>query len=180
MLEAEGHIRLPEAQRNLRIAKPWLLEAPVPGTTDVPADVRRIRDLEFVPVRNAEDRAVWNTLVGQEHPRLVTTFAEVQMRYLINSAHGCLGAAGFSAAALYLKPRDAWMAWSHDKRGSQLDRVVNLSRFLIRPGMDCKNMASYCLGRVLRRLAADFRKRYDLAPCAVETVVGPEHEGTCF
>ena len=180
VLEAEGHISLPEAQCDLRIAKPRLLEEPVPGATDVPADVRRIQDLDIVQVRNAEDRAVWNTLMDREHPQGAKTFAGAQMRYLIKSAHGYLGVAGFSAAALYLKPRDAWMAWSHEKRGSQLHRVVNLSRFLIRPGIDCKNLASYCLGRVLRRLASDFRERYDYAPYVVETFVGPKHEGTCF
>ena len=180
VLEAEGHISLPEAQCDLRISKPRLLEAPVPEATDVPQDVRRIKDLDIVLVRNAEDRAVWNTLMDREHPRGVTTFAGPQLRYLIESAHGYLGAAGFSAAALYLKPRDAWMAWSHDKRGSQLHRVVNLSRFLIRPGIQCRNLASYCLGRVLRRLAADFNECYGYAPYVVETFVGPEHEGTCF
>ena len=106
MQEADGHIGLPEAQCDLRTAKPRLLEAPVPGATDVPADVRRIQDLEIVPVRNAEDRAVWNTLMDREHPQGAKTFAGAQMRYLIKSAHGYLGAAGFSAAALYLKPRD--------------------------------------------------------------------------
>ena len=180
VLEAEGHISLPEAQCDLRIAKPRLLEEPVPGATDVPEDVRQVKDLEIVPVRNAEDRAVWNTLMDREHPRKVTTFAGAQVRYLIKSAHGYLGAAGFSAAALYLKPRDAWMAWSHEKRGSQLHRVVNLSRFLIRPGIQCKNLASRALGRILRRLAADFRERYGYAPYVVETFVGPEREGTCF
>ena len=180
VLEAEGHIRLPEAQCDLRISKPRLLEAPVPEATGVPADVRRIKDLEIVLVRNAEDRAVWNTLMDREHPQGARTFAGAQLRYLIRSAHGYLGAVGFSAAALYLKPRDAWMAWSHEQRGSQLHRVACLSRFLVRPGIQCRNLASRALGRVLRRLAADFEQRYHYAPYVVETFVGPKHEGTCF
>ena len=106
VLEAEGHIRLPEAQCDLRISKPRLLEAPVPEATGVPADVRRIKDLEIVLVRNAEDRAVWNTLMDHEHPQGARTFAGAQLRYLIRSAHGYLGAVGFSAAALYLKRLD--------------------------------------------------------------------------
>lgn len=72
------------------------------------------------------------------------------------------------------------MAWSHEQRGRQLHRVVNLSRFLIRPGIRCRNLASRVLGRVLRRVAADFKERYHYAPYVVETFVGPEHEGTCF
>ena len=180
VLEAEGHITLPEVQCDLRISKPRLLDAPVQKATDVPSDVRLIQDLEIVLVRSVKDRAIWNTLMDREHPQGARTFAGAQLRYLIRSAHGYLGAVGFSAAALYLAPRDAWMAWSHEQRGSRLHRVVNLSRFLIRPGIRCRNLASRMLGRVLRRLASDFRARYDYAPYVVETFVGPKHEGTCF
>ena len=72
------------------------------------------------------------------------------------------------------------MAWSHEQREQHLHRVVNLSRFLIRPGVRCRNLASYALGRVLRRLASDFRARYHYAPYVVETFVCPRYEGTCF
>lgn len=116
----------------------------------------------------------------REHPQGVSTFAGAQLRYLVQSAHGFLGAVGFSAAALYLKPRDVWMAWSHAQRSGHLHRVVNLSRFLIRVSTQCKNLASRVLGRVLRRLVLDFRARYAYAPFVVETFVGPDHEGTCF
>ncbi len=103
-----------------------------------------------------------------------------QLRYLIRSVHRYLGAIGFSASALYLKPRDAWIAWSDAQRSQQLHRVVNLSRYLIRPGVQCKNLASYVLGRILRRLPADFKARYGYAPYLGETFVGPDQEGACF
>ena len=180
ILEAEGQITLPAPQCDLRISRPRLLDAPVPEATDVPSDVRLIQDLEIVLVRSAHQRAVWNTLMDREHPRGTSTFAGAQLRYLIQSAHGFLGAVGFSAAALYLKPRDAWMAWSHEQRSDQLHRVVNLSRFLIRACTQCKNLASHVLGRVFRRLILDFRAHYAYAPYVVETFVGPDHEGTCF
>lgn len=108
VLEAEGHISLPEAQSDLRIAKPRLLEAPVPKATDVPADVRWIEDLQIVLIRSAEDRAVWNTLMDREHPQGAKTFAGAQLRYLIRSAHGILAAVGFSVAALYLNGTAGW------------------------------------------------------------------------
>ncbi len=180
VLHAEGKIVLPPPKVKLQIAGPRLLGEPVPEVVDVPADVRQIEDLEIVRVDNKEDRAIWNTLLDQEHPRGVTTFAGAQMRYLIKSAHGYLGVVGFSASALYLKARDQWMAWSHEQRNGHLNRVVNLSRFLIRPSVRCKNLASFALGRVLRRLPSDFRIRYKYAPYVVETFVGPRYEGTCF
>ncbi len=180
VLHSEEQIALPPPQVKLPIAKPRLLGKPVPEAVDVPADVREIEDFEIVRVDSAQDRAIWNTLMDEEHPRGVTTFAGAQMRYLIKSAHGYLGAVGFSAAALYLKARDRWMAWSHEQRSGHLKRVVNLSRFLIRPSVRCKNLASFVLGRVFRRLSSDFMARYKYVPYVVETFVGPRYEGTCF
>ncbi len=179
-LEAESRISLPAAQRSLNIARPRLLDAPVAEPVEVPKRVNQLQDLEIVCVRSAQDRAIWNTLMDREHPQGVTTFAGAQLRYLFKSAHGYLGAIGFSASALYLKPRDAWMAWTDAQRSQMLYRVVNLSRFLIRPRVRCKNLASYLLGRVLRRLQADFQARYAYVPYLVETFVGPDQEGTCF
>ena len=91
----------------------------MPEATSVPADVRRIRDLEIVLVRSTEDLAIWNTLMDREHPQRAKTHSGAQLRYL--------RAAGFSAVALYLKPRDTWLTWSHEQRCSQLHPIVNLS-----------------------------------------------------
>ena len=51
---------------------------------------------EIVPVTHRADRAIWNTLIALEHPRGVTMFAGAQLKYLIHSRHGYLGAVGFS------------------------------------------------------------------------------------
>ena len=63
-----------------------------------------------------------------------------------------LGAFGFAAAALALAARDAFIGWDADQRGRQLHRVLGLSRFLIRPGAACRNLASKALSLALRRL----------------------------
>ena len=180
LLESEGHYCLPKPQRASPVCGPRLLDSPVPKAVDVPEDVRQLRDLEIILVTSSETRAIWNTLIDAEHPQGCTTFAGAQVRYLIHSAHGYLAAAGFSAAALYLHPRDQWMAWDHTKRAEHLRRVVNLSRFLIRPEVVCKNFASHVLGKVLRCLQSDFPARYGYRPYIVETFAGPDHAGTCF
>ena len=50
-----------------------------------------------------------------------------------------------------------------------------LSRFLTSGG--CANLASHVLGRVLRRLPGDFRRRYGHSPWLVETLVELQQEG---
>ena len=88
-------------------------------------------------------RKLWNTLLHFEHPQVTATFAGCQMRYLVASDHGVLGALGFSSSAFQLGARDAWIGWSAAQRQAHLHRVVCLSRFLIRPGLRCRNLASH-------------------------------------
>ncbi len=179
-LESEGRLALPASRRTATGPLVRLLDHPVPEARAVPRSLRHLRGLEVIPVTCPEQRAVWSTLMHAEHPRGVTRFAGAQMRYLVCSDHGILGAVGFAAAALYLRARDRWMGWTDAQRQQHLFRVVGLSRFLIRPGVRCAHLASHVLGTVLRRLPADFARRYGYRPWVVETFVGPGQQGTCF
>ena len=152
----------------------------MPAPVGVPGEVRDVEGLRLVVVEDEAQRRIWNTLLSEEHPQGTTTFVGCQLRYLVGSAHGWLGAVGFSAAALRLRARDAWMGWSDAQRTAHLHRVVCLSRFLIRPAVRCRHLASHVLGRVLRRVEADFEARYHYCPWLVETFVAPAHDGACF
>ena len=44
--------------------------------------------------------------------------------------------------------------------------------------MECPNLASHVLGRVLRRMPVDFEVRYGYRPWLVETFVEGEYRGT--
>ena len=159
---------------------PRLLDMPVPDPVEVPAVLSQVEDIAIVPVATAADRALWNTLIAREHPHGMTTFAGRQLRYLVGSAHGWLGAAGFSAAALKVAARDRWIAWTHSQRSGHLDRVVCLNRFLIRPSVRCPHLASHVLGRILRRLPRDFAARYGFRPLLVESFADEGYAGTCL
>ncbi len=159
---------------------PRLLDAPVPDPVDVPTALSRVEGLAIVEVVTSDDRALWNTLIAHEHPHGMTTFAGRQLRYLVGSAHGWLGAAGFSAAALKVAARDRWIAWTHSQRSGQLDRILCLNRFLIRPSVRCPHLASHVLGRILRRLPRDFEARYGFRPLLVESFADEGYDGTCL
>ena len=104
-----------------------------------------------------------------------------QLRYLIQSTYGCLGGIGFASAALQLADRDRWIGWDKDQRRAHLDAIVGLSRFLIRPMVECRNLASKVLSRVMARVADDFETVYYYRPWLVETFVDTEqHDGACF
>ena len=177
VLETAGQLTLPAPRPHPQRPSPRCLDAPVPAPVDVPAQVRDVEGLRLVVVEDETQRRVWNTLLATEHPQGTTTFVGCQLRSLIGSAHGWLGAVGFSASALRLRARDTWMGWSDEQRTAHLHRVVCLSRFLIRPAVQCRHLASHVLGRVLRRVEADFEARYRYRPWLVETFVAPAHEG---
>ena len=180
VLETEQQIALPAPRPHGHRPAPRCLDTPVPAPVDVPAQVRDVEGLRLVVVEDEAQRQIWNTLLACEHPQGTTTFVGCQVRYLIGSAHGWLGVVGFSASALRLRARDAWMGWSDAQRTAHLHRVVCLSRFLIRPAVQCRHLASHVLGRVLRRIEADFEARYHYRPWLVETFVAPAHDGASF
>lgn len=183
-LEREGHFQLPPRRQKVASQRrPRRLSEPVPEPQEVPeaaGDIRRLRLIEVSPDDDAAMRT-WNELIAGEHPQGERPLVGRQLKYLVASEHGWLGAVGFSASALRLEARDRWIGWTTEQRRTHQDRVVNLSRFLIRPSVCCRNLASRVLGACLRRVVKDFEKRYGYRPWIVESFVDrQEHEGTCF
>ena len=180
LAERVPDIVLPPPKASAVERRPRLLSTDVPEPEGVPAHPTRIRDLGIAAVADAADRALWNTLIAREHPHGMTTFAGCQVRYLVGSAHGWLGAVGFAAAALRAAARDRWIGWDDAGRRGHLQRVVCLSRFLIRPSVRCPHLASHVLGRILRRLPGDFEERYGFRPYLVESFADEGYNGTCL
>lgn len=181
-LERAGHIRLPaprtRAQRRGAMRR---LGEPVPAPRGVPAQVSAVRDLELVEVRTEAQRRVWTELMAREHPRGAGPLVGCQLRYLVGSAHGWLGALGFAAAACTLAARERWIGWDNEQRRAHLHRVVGLARFLIRPSVECRNLASHVLGRALQALPHDFEQRYGYRPWLVESFIETSvHTGASY
>jgi hypothetical protein len=104
-----------------------------------------------------------------------------QIRYLVGSEYGLLGAFGFAAPALQLADRDRWIGWDAEQRRRHLHGVVCLSRFLIRPSVECRNLASRLLSLSLERLEEDFQRRYHYRPWLVESFVDTsQFSGACY
>jgi hypothetical protein len=176
-LERNGQLVLPPPRTAPGPRRVRRLAHAVAPPQAVPAHVSGLVGLELVPVEDEAQRALWNELMAREHPRGSGPLVGCQLRYLIGSAHGWLGGLGFAAAALQLAPRDAWIGWDAALRGAHLDRVVGLNRFLLRPTVHCRHLASHVLGAVLRRLGTDFEARYGYRPWLVETFVESPHSG---
>jgi hypothetical protein len=170
-LEGRGWFQLPAPQIEKGGPSPRRLPRAVDQPQKVPGEVGAIVGLELVRVEQEDQMRIWNELMIREHPQGAGPLVGRQIRYLVHSAHGWLGGLGFAAPALKLADRDRWIGWDEEQRGAQLHRIVCLSRFLIRPCVECYNLASRLLSRSLERLAVDFLELYKYEPWLVESFV---------
>jgi Domain of unknown function (DUF4338) len=175
-MAAHGLITLPPARngngngRHTRHAPGGQLALPVP----VPA-AKTLADLGPVTisvVAGREPSRRWNQLIRDHHYLGYTPLAGAQIRYLATSpAAGAFAALAFAASAWTCSPRDAAIGWDAATRKANLDLICGNSRFLIRPDVQVRNLASWLLGAVTRRLPADWHARYGYAPVLAETFV---------
>lgn len=146
---------------------------PLPPLGRVPAHADQVQNLRLVLIADQHDplHATWNDLIIAQHPCGDAPLAGPQLRYLIGSAHGWLGALAFGPPAFVLGARDAWIGWSTAARLAHLPEVVGLARLLLRQEVRCPNLVSEVLRLALARLPEDWRARYGVQPRLVETFV---------
>ena len=180
-LEAAGHFVLPAARTSPGRGSPRRLSKPVPSAIEVPAQAGEVQGLELLLVSTSERMRLWNELMINEHPQGAGPLVGRQLRYLIGSQHGWLGGFGFAAAALQLAERDEWIGWDAERRRAHLHFVVGMSRFLIRPSVQCRNLASKVLSMSMAALSDDFERQFGYRPWLVESFVDTAcHSGTCY
>ena len=181
-LHDQGMLTLPKRRSDGPHSwNPTRLHRPVAAARGVPEVLQEIGGLRLIEVAGEEHRRIWNELMLREHPLKECRLVGRQLRYLIASDHGWLGGIGFGSAALHLEGRDAWIGWNVGQRIEHLERVLNMSRFLIRPGVRCPNLASHILGLCAGRVGGDFQRRYGVRPWLLESFVEtPAYEGSCY
>jgi hypothetical protein len=87
----------------------------------------------------------------------------------------------FGAAAWKCQDRDQFIGWSAEQRQRNLGLVTNNSRFLILPWAKVPHLASWSLGQISRRIAADWQAKYGHRLVALETFVERERfVGTAY
>lgn len=181
-LEAQGCWTLPRS--TVPAPQGWTpirLPQAVKAATGVPKSVEDVRGLKLVEVTTPEETRIWNELILREHPLHECRLVGRQLRYLVASDHGWLGALGFGSAALYLEGRDRWLGWNNSQRLEHLPRVLNMSRLLIRPKVRCQNLASHVLRLCTQRVAEDFERRYGVRPWLLESFVDrTTHDGASY
>jgi hypothetical protein len=114
-------------------------------------------EITVYPVRSryTQESKLWAALLDRFHYLGSGPICGAQIRYLVKSEQGYLGALSFSSATFALACRDQYIGWTEAARRSHLDQVVCNSRFLILPQVAVPNLASHVLSLVLEGLLAD-------------------------
>jgi hypothetical protein len=92
-----------------------------------------------------------------------------------------LGLATWSAAALHLKARDAFIGWTEEQRRTRLPLVVNNSRLLVLPQCHYPNFISRFMKLMLGRLSDNWQERWGHPLALAESFVDPQlYQGTAY
>jgi len=95
----------------------------------VPTSFAALGPVELVVVSTKASSRRWRQLVASYHYLGYVPFAGAQLRYLVESSSGTLGALGFAASAWKCAPRDAHIGWDRATREARLHLVVGNAAF---------------------------------------------------
>lgn len=171
-MSRDGLISLPPPRNGNGNGRITRHEDPTPELAlAAPTSLNALGTIELVVVDTEALSRRWRSLVASYHYLGYVPFAGAQLRYLIESSAGTLGAMGFAASAWTCAPRDAHIGWDAPTRKARLHLVVGNARFLILPHLHVANLASAVLARAARRLGADWQAAYGYQPVLIETFV---------
>ena len=104
-----------------------------------------------------------------------------QLRYAVVWQGRWLAVAAWSAAALHLKARDAFIGWTEAQRRERLPLVVNNSRLYVMPDGHYPNLVSRFMKLMLGRLSADWQSVWGHPVALAESFVDPNlYRGTAY
>lgn len=181
-LEARGLLQLPAKRRKVASrSKSVVLTADTAPQAAVEGPLRELGEVRLEAVWGAESRRLWNEYVERYHYLGYKRPFGCSVRYFIRSPRGVLGCMLVAGAARAIGVRDRWIGWSEGQRLRNLGLVVNNARYVLFPWVQVSNLASHVLGRLARRLRADWLARWGYAPVLLETFVDPRYfDGGCY
>jgi hypothetical protein len=183
-MAARGWIGLPERRvlspNRHRLAAPperdWQ-RTPIEGSLSEVGPVQ-LSEVSAQAAGRTEVRAA----LAQFHYLGYRTPVGENLQYVVREGGGrLLAVLLFGAAAWKCAVRDQWIGWSPGQRQERLSWMANNQRFLLLPWVRVSHLASWSLGAVARRIAADWSQKYGHPVVVLETFVERERfSGTCY
>jgi hypothetical protein len=147
-------------------------------------DVQEPNVLSQLRVRliTEEERPRWNELVCARHYLKNATLVGEHLCYVAEYQGVWLALLGWAAPARHLRPRDAWIGWSHEQLRARRHFLANNARFCILADVhQLPNLATRALALCCARLSEDWLGRWGHPILAVESFVdGQLFRGTAY
>jgi hypothetical protein len=183
MLHRQGLIELPAVRQ---VSRNPLVERSAPAAisldeTALQSSLADLGSLEIRQVRRTPDEALFNALVQQHHYLGYTQPVGEHLKYVVFAAGRPIACMAWSSAPRHLGSRDRFIGWASAARLANIRLLAYNTRFLILPWVTVPHLASHVLGRVARRLSADWQALYGHPIYFLETFIDPERfRGTCY
>jgi hypothetical protein len=151
-------------------------------TSPLAVSLGELRPLDIRQVRRSADEALFNALLAQYHyPGYQQPVGAHLLKYRVWGAGRPLACVAWASAPRHLGSRDRFIGWSAAARRHNLRYLAYNTRFLILPWIEVPHLASHLLGRVARRIAADWQQLYGHPLYYLETFVDPaRYRGTSY
>jgi len=182
-LEQRGGIRLPERKRRKSsIGKTRQIQYVPHQTEAIDGNLRDLLPLRFEIAAEPASSQLFQYLIFRYHYLGFKGTVGKNLKYLVFDKHqrplACLL---FGSAAWKVADRDRFIGWPAAVREAKLHLMTNNTRFLILPWVTVPHLASHILGRIVRRIRADWLAKYSHPVYLLETFVDRERfRGTCY
>ena len=178
-LEGRGLLVAPKKRRHRGWKRRVVLTERADPGPPIGATLTEVGEVRLEVVEREEKKLV-NEYIQRYHPLGYRQPFGYRMRYFIQSDRGKLGCLLFGGAAKSLRARDRWIGWTEEQRLQRLAWVVNLSRHLVFPWVQVRNLSSHVLGLLHRRIREDWENRWGYRPVLLESFVDPEYAGSSY
>lgn len=183
-LHRAGHIELPtkrKSPRNNAIAHRRVCEVEPIDTTPVEGSLASLGPLEIRLVRRAEGEKLFAHLLSRHHYLGYTRPVGEHLKYLVVAGTRPIACMGWSSAPRQLNLRDQFVGAPKEAYRHNLHLIAYNSRYLILPWIKVPYLASHLLGRIARRISADWQTLYHHRIHLLESFVDIERfRGTCY
>jgi len=183
MLHRQGLIELPPVRRVMvnplaKRSAPMIVSV---DETPRESSLAELGPLEIRQVRRTADEAVFNGLLQAHHYLAYSQPVGEHLKYMVYAGTQPIACMAWSSAPRHLGSRDRFIGWDKQARLANIRLLAYNTRFLILPWVRVPHLASHLLGRIARRVSADWQALYGHPIYFLETFVDPARfRGTCY
>ena len=183
-LHRAGHIQLPETRQkviNNAITHRQVAQLEFCDTTPIEGSLASLGTLEIRMVRRTEGESLFNYLVNQYHYLGFSRPVGEHLKYLVLWGERPIACMAWNSGPLKLNLRDEFVGAPRKAYAHNLHLIAYNSRYLIVPWVKVPHLASHLLGRIARRISADWQELYHHPIHLLESFVDIERfKGTCY